>query len=115
MAISEFEIKKIEKAFMRFMAEHRPPPSLRHELDLEYVLTGQSVEICEVRPAFQAPGQISRSPIAKATYVKTQKRWKIYWCRADLKWHSYDPAPQARSIEDVLAIISEDQHCCFFG
>lgn len=29
------------------------------------------------------------SPVAKATYVKTQNIWKVYWMRADLRWHAY--------------------------
>jgi len=35
-------------------------------------------------------------PIAKARYVKIRDVWKIYWMRADCKWHSYPPAPKWR-------------------
>lgn len=45
MAISEFEIKKIEKELEAFMKVQRPPAHIRNELDLGYRIEGQSVEI----------------------------------------------------------------------
>jgi hypothetical protein len=35
--------------------------------------------------------------------------------RADLKWHSYQPAPEVAFIEDFLAVIEKDEYHCFFG
>jgi hypothetical protein len=35
--------------------------------------------------------------------------------RADLKWHVYDPAPEAASIEEFLAVVDKDEYACFFG
>jgi hypothetical protein len=55
------------------------------------------------------------NPIAKATYVKSTALWKVYWQRADLKWHSYEPTPQVGSIEKFLAVVDEDRYACFFG
>ena len=54
-------------------------------------------------------------PIAKATYNKSSRNWKVLWRRADLKWHSYTPNPEVASIEDFLAIVQKDEHGCFFG
>jgi len=34
-------------------------------------------------------------PATKATYVRKTGRWKIYWMRADLKWHAYPTHPEA--------------------
>jgi hypothetical protein len=55
------------------------------------------------------------SAIAKATYVKSRKEWKLYWRRADLKWHLYKPHPTSDSIETVLDVIEQDGHNCFWG
>ena len=53
--------------------------------------------------------------VAKATFVRTRGAWRVFWQRADLKWHRYDPAAQVPTIEEVLRIVDEDQYCCFFG
>mgnify|MGYP000565809353 CR=1 FL=1 len=52
---------------------------------------------------------------AKLTYVKSQKVWKVYWMRQDVKWHSYEPNPVATSIESAVDIVMNDQHGCFWG
>jgi hypothetical protein len=115
MAFSEFEIKKCEKAVKAFIAKHRPPAHIRKELDFSYRIENQSVEIFEVRPRWDNPTQIIEHSIAKATYVKTKGIWKIYWQRADLKWHHYSPHPEAKTIEDFLAVVEADENACFFG
>lgn len=115
MALSDFEIKKIEKAIAEFMKKRRPAPHIRAQLDLGFRLTGQSVELFEIRPVWDNPKEKMEIPIAKATYVKSQRMWKIFWQRQDLKWHSYQPHPKARTIEEVLAVVDQDAHGCFFG
>ena len=35
--------------------------------------------------------------------------------RADLRWHRYDPEPEAGRIEDVLNILNRDEYGCFYG
>lgn len=115
MAISEFEIKRCEKELEKFLEENRPPAQVRAENDLGYRITGQSVEIFEVRSGFRDPGTKTEISVAKTTYVKSQKVWKVYWMRQDLKWHSYPPAPQVLHLEEFLTLIKEDENACFFG
>jgi len=115
MAISEFEIKRCEKAIEKFMVKHRPPVHIRNELDLGSRIKNQSVELFEIRPQWDNPSNKIEVPVAKATYVKNQKQWKVYWQRSDLKWHLYEPLPTVRTLEDFLNAVGEDQHHCFFG
>ncbi len=115
MTLSEVEIKKCEKEIDAFMRVRRPPAYIRNELDLGYRINGQSVEIYEVRPQWRNPSQKMEIPVAKATYVKTQRCWKIFWQRADLKWHGYEPMPEVKSLTDFLTIVAEDKYACFFG
>ncbi len=115
MALSEFEIKKCEKAMNLFMEKNRPPSHIRKDLDLGYRIKDQSVEIFEIRPQWNDPAEIVEHPAAKATYVKTKKIWKIYWQRADLKWHGYEPYSEAKSIEEFLKVVESDDNACFFG
>ena len=115
MALSEFESKNVEKAISRFMERRRPPPHIRPKLDLGYHLSGQSIEIYEIRPVWNNPKKKSEHSVAKATYVKARAIWKVYWKRADLKWHTYNPVPTVGNIEKFLELVEKDQHACFFG
>ncbi len=115
MALSEFEIKKIEKEVGAFIEKRRPSPHIRGQVDLGYRVSGQSVEIFEIRPRWDDPEEKIEEAVAKATYVKTQKVWKVYWQRADLKWHRYDPDPEVKTLAEVLRLVDEDEYACFFG
>lgn len=115
MAFSEIEKKRHEKKMDEFLRKRRPPPHVRNEVDLGYRLEGQSIEIFEIRPLWNNPNELIEEQIAKATYVKSQKTWKIFWQRADLKWHRYDPDPEVDSIDDFLRIVENDELACFWG
>ncbi len=115
MPLSEFDIKRYEKSVKAFIGKNRPPTHIREELDLGYKLENQSVEIFEIRPRWDNPKEIIETPVAKATYVNTQGVWKVYWQRADLKWHCYEPHPIAEDIEEFLKVVESDEHACFFG
>lgn len=115
MALSEFEERKIEKIVGSFIEKRRPPPSLRKEVDFGYRLSGQNVEIFEIRPVFMGKGKYHEMAVARARYVKTQRVWKLYWQRQDLRWHIYQPLPQSRSLERVIEEIDVDPYGCFWG
>ena len=115
VAFSEIERRRFEKIVDAYVQRRRPPPHIRKELDISFRIRGQSVELFEVRPAWQRPGETIEHPIIKATYVKRSNLWKVYWRRADLKWHRYNPEPEASSIEQVLAIAERDEYGCFYG
>lgn len=115
MALSEIERKRAEKAIAAFLDKRRPPPHIRPELDIGYRIAGQSVELFEIRPRWDEPSEKLEQTFAKATYVKATGLWKVYWRRADLKWHRYDPMPAVGSLERFLEHVNEDKHACFFG
>jgi hypothetical protein len=115
MTLSEFETKRYEKLVAKFVEKRRPPPHVRMELDLTFRIQGQSIEIYEVRRHWEDKTKMLEHPIAKATYNKSKRNWKVYWQRADLKWHSFEPSPEVESIEDFLALVQTDQYGCFFG
>ncbi|MEJ2308390.1 MAG: DUF3024 domain-containing protein [Gammaproteobacteria bacterium] len=115
MALSEFEIRKIEREVCAFVEKHRPPPQMRDELDLGYRIKGQSVEIFEIRPLWNNPDEKIEEPVAKATWVKAHKIWRVYWQRADLKWHRYDPDPEVNTLKQFLELVDRDEYACFFG
>jgi hypothetical protein len=115
MALSEFEIKRIEKLVGKFVEGQQPVCHIRRQLEYTFRISKQSFEILEVRPQHNDPTKIQEIPIAKATYIKSRKLWKLYWMRADLKWHSYKPFPESSSLEKILEVIAQDRYNCFFG
>ena len=52
MALTELETARVRKTVGAFIERRRPPHQQREKLDLSYRVSGQSVEIFEVRPAF---------------------------------------------------------------
>jgi hypothetical protein len=116
MSFDELEARRLRKALDSFTELHRPPPHVRPQLDLTYRINGQSVEIVEVRPRWRgSPDEKQDRPVAKATFVKTTRRWRVFWMRADLKWHGYEPTPYVSQIEEFLALVARDEFGCFFG
>src|SRR5687767_7046075 len=98
MPLNEFEQKKCELLLSKFVEKRRPPAAMRDKLDYGFRIKGLSVELFEIRPAWDNPKVKIDAPFAKATYVNTEKIWKVYWQRADLKWHRYQPDPEVDTI-----------------
>jgi hypothetical protein len=115
MALSEIEEARVRKIVGGFVERHRPPPDIRHEVDLAYRVSGQSVEIFEIRPRWNEPSEKFERPVAKATFVRSQAIWRVYWQRADLKWHSYGEVPVVSELGAFIAAVEEDPHGCFWG
>ena len=115
VALSELESARVRKTVGAFVEGRRPPPHLRQKVDLAFRVSGQSVEIFEVRALWDDKTKRIEQPVAKATYNKGKKTWKVYWQRADLKWHAYQPKPEVASLEEFIAVVEDDAHACFFG
>ncbi len=115
MAFSELEIRKYTKIMEQYIEKRRPPAHIRDELDIGFRIKGQSVEIFEIRPAWREPATKIESAVAKTTYVRTQKLWKVFWMRADLKWHGYGPGRKVRTLEEFLIVVDDDEYGCFWG
>ncbi|RLB39490.1 MAG: hypothetical protein DRH30_09780 [Deltaproteobacteria bacterium] len=55
------------------------------------------------------------TPCARRRYVRTKNIWQLYWQRAALKWHRYDPLPKSARLGVLVTEIDKDPFCCFFG
>jgi hypothetical protein len=115
MSFSAQQTTDIEAAMSDFLARRRPPEEIRDRLDLGWRIEGQSVVIFSIRPSWRDESQKIEEPIAKATYVQSTNRWKIYCQRADTKWHSYPPHREAVFFEEFLTVVDEDKHGCYWG
>ncbi len=99
----------------RFWSRCRPPLRLRDQIREGQRFSNLAVELFFVRPAFERKGEFIEESIVKLRYVRKHKIWRIYWKRADLKWHSYQPCPEVGSLGEALGVVDADAYCCFFG
>lgn len=115
MGLSEFGEEKVKIALNGFLEKRRPPVEMREKVDLSYRIENQSVIIFEVREYFRDPKRKIECMIAKATYIMKSGCWKIFWQRADLKWHGYKPQMEVTDFEQFLDVVDKDEHGCFWG
>ena len=116
MAFTEFEIAEHTAVIERvFWSKRRPSLSIRDRMREGQRLEGQSVELFFVRPLFSDPTRHTEESIAKLTFVRASGAWRIFWKRADGKWHRYPPVPQAPTLEAALRVVDQDANACFFG
>ena len=115
MSLSKDLIKEIKQAAAKYMYYNRPPLEVRDQLDIGYRIDEQSVYLFEIRPSWNNPDEKTETPVAKTTYIKSKKLWKIFWMRGNLKWYHYKPEPFVLDISDFFDLVAEDKLNCFFG
>lgn len=115
MAVGNLQVLDIIEVMEGFLERKRPPENIRPKLDIAYKIEGQSVIINEVRPRWNNPSEIGEHGVAKATFVKAKNHWKVFWLRADLKWHAYDPKPTVKTLKAFVDLLEADVDHCFWG
>jgi len=115
MAIDILNTVDIIEIMENYIEKVRPPENIRKQLDLSYTIEDQSVLLNAIRPIWDTPNEYAEYGYAKATFIKSKNVWKIYWLRADLKWHSYKPMPEVATLKEFLKIVDEDKYHCFKG
>lgn len=116
MAFSDLEIAEhtalIERAFW---TKHRPPLPIRDQMREGQRFDGHSVELFFVRPVHNDPTRHTEESIAKVTFVRSSGKWRLFWKRADGRWHRYPPRPEVATLKAALRVIDQDANACFFG
>ena len=116
MVLSEIELKRCQKDIEAFLAARRLAAHIRSDLDVDCRIDGQNVEVVEIRPAYHGDPSIKHNtPIARATFVRTIGRWRVFWMRQDLRWHSYQPKAEVNTLKEFLNVVDRDEHSCFWG
>ena len=115
MAFTEEELNKWEPIIKSYIENNRPPEELRSQVDIAYAIDDQSFIIYTLRPQWNRPEEKMKIPAARVSWVRSQKVWKVYWQRSDMKWHSYDPLPEADRLETFTEELKADPNACFWG
>ena len=113
--IDILQTAEVIEACENLLQKRRPPENMRHQVDLAYRIDNQSVFIYELRCRWDRKDEFIESPIAKTTWVKAKNHWKVFWMRADLKWHLYKPKSSVSTIYDFIKLVDQDPHSCFWG
>ena len=98
-----------------FWSRRRPPLHLRDQVREGQRFTGRAIELFLMRPAFNRPGEHVEESIARLQHLPRLRVWRIFWKRADGRWHRYQPVPDAPSLAKTLRVLDEDPNGCFFG
>jgi len=114
MAFSELELKRIDQAVGEFCRK-RSPPHLKDKLRLEYCVKGHDVVIFERRPRWDNKSEWTETPIAKIKFIRSADKWRLYWMRADMKWHEYPGLSSSNRLADLVQEIDADPLACSFG
>ena len=115
MALRDEQIRECFREAGAFLERRRPRAEIRDKLDYRADIVGSDLVIVAVRPAFQEPTRKTDEHIAKLKWVGTRRVWRLFWMRADLKWHSYEPMPEAATVAAGLEEVERDPYGCFFG
>lgn len=116
MAFTENEIARyLEEIETDLWAKRRPPLEIRDQVREGQRVEGQSVELFLVRPLWNDATREVEEPVAKATFVRSRGRWRVYWQRADQRWHPYDEKPEVGTLRAFLKLVDEDRFGCFWG
>jgi hypothetical protein len=91
----------------------RVPATLRHQIKLGYRIRTTAVTLYQERLADRQ--QWTKLVIAQLRYYPDRLLWKLYCADRNAKWHRYDLAPPAPSIEPLLAEIDHDPTGIFWG
>ncbi|MCL2606058.1 MAG: DUF3024 domain-containing protein [Coriobacteriia bacterium] len=114
MAFSEIELALIKNTVGKY-CKSISPAHIADQLTFTYDVDGHAVTIWENRPPWDGRGDWTHHGVARFRYNCSRNEWALYWMRADLKWHRYDPAGGIHNLRDLVQVVKEDAHCCFRG
>jgi hypothetical protein len=116
MPLELFKTVEVIEVMENFIEKIRPDDEeILKEVDYGYEIEGQNIFIFCIRPKWNDREMIMHYPFAKCSYVKSKDEWKIYWLRGNMKWDVYLPNKKHKHFKELVELILEDKHHCFFG
>jgi hypothetical protein len=114
MAFSELELKRIDRLVGGF-CRRRTANWRAEQLELLYEVGPESVVLFEERPDWRDSAQRMRSPVARLQFGYSSGLWTLYWQRADLAWHPYQPCAPSVDLAELVEVVERDEYGAFFG
>jgi heme A synthase len=114
MALDELELKRIDRT-VGSLCRKLSPPEHAEKLRTVYEVQGHTVTMYEDRPPWDGVGEWTHRGLARFRYVRSSGLWSLYWMRADLRWHRYDPAPSTADLASLVAVVADDEYGAFLG
>ncbi len=102
---------------VRRWCEQRVPAHARDRVRVECEVGPRHLTIVECRPPWRAgiDPAWTRLPIARLRYIKTTRRWSLYWRDRRLRFHAYDRLAPSPHVDDLLREIASDPAAIFWG
>jgi len=114
MPFTTIEYHNYETLLIEYISG-KVPPEAQHQVKLNFKIKNLSVIVFEERVDWQDKTKWYDLPIAKTTFGKASKKWKVYWQKSDLKWHPYEPKKQVSSLGEFLDLLENDKTGRFWG
>lgn len=109
MALNELALLRAHQLIRSFVARHRPPPSFRNRLDIDYRIVDDSVVLLLKRPASDGSGIMLDTPFAKAIHLPDPSRWQVCHLDASQHWRSCPQSEAVDSLEQFITMVEDNR------
>ncbi len=96
-------------------AERKIPPEMREKIRLSWELQGNTVTLYEERPVTNSPDAWGKLAVARFRSNPERTGWTLYCAGAEGKWHEYEDAGPAGSIDALIEEVDADPTRIFWG
>jgi hypothetical protein len=114
MALSDLQQAQVDR-LLRPIIANADRPDVREQLRLDYRIEANAVILFESRIRWDDRSQWLEEPVAKFRYVHSISRWRLFCQFSDLRWHGYEPLPEAASLDELVAEVMRDPTGIFWG
>lgn len=114
MALPEILKAKATKTLSQFCHD-RIPPHVRDQIKLDFKFRGNTVTLIEIRPVWNDSTRHTQSPVAQIRFNIISKKWELYCCDRNSKWHFYSEFKPTANLDLLIKEIDRDPTGIFWG
>ena len=114
MALSELTKKMAQKS-LDDLFDKRVPIHVRDKIRFGHTVRGNSITLLEIRPVYNDPTRHTEMSVAQFRYDDETKKWTLYCCDRNSKWHEYLDILPSNVFADLVAEVDRDPTGIFWG